>query len=100
MSWSGRHRPSLDNLGVYPRPLQLELPIRLAVGGTPESVVRAGRLSLPLALAIIGGRPEHFVPFADLYRDVGARAGHTRLPLSLNSHTYLTDTSQRAADEY
>jgi probable LLM family oxidoreductase len=100
VSWSGRHRSRIDDLGVYPRPLQDELPIWLAVGGTPESVVRAGRLGLPLALAIIGGLPERFVPFADLYRDVGARAGHTRLPLSLNLHAYLADTSQRAADEY
>lgn len=100
VSWSGRHRSRIDNLGVYPRPLQGELPIWLAVGGTPESVVRAGRLGLPLALAIIGGLPERFVPFADLYRDVGARTGHPDLPLSLNLHAYLADSSQRAADEY
>lgn len=100
VTWSGQHRPSIDNRGVYPRPAQRELPVWLAVGGTPESVVRAGRLGLPLALAIIGGMPERFVPFADLYRDSGARAGHPNLPLSINAHAYLADTTQRAADEY
>ncbi len=100
VTWSGRHRPSIENLSVYPRPVQRELPVWLAVGGTPESVVRAGRLGLPLALAIIGGMPEQFTPFVDLYRDVAARSGHPELPVSVNSHAYLADTTQRAADEF
>src|SRR5215212_2692668 len=58
VSWSGAHRPALNNLGVYPRPSQQPLPIWIAVGGTPQSVVRAGTLGLPMALAIIGGMPE------------------------------------------
>ena len=100
VTWSGRHRPSLDGLGVYPRPVQEELPVWIAVGGTPESVVRAGRLGLPLALAIIGGMPERFTPFVDLYRDVAARSGHAELPVSVNTHAYLADTTQQAADEF
>lgn len=100
VTWSGKHRPSLDHLGIYPRPVQDELPIWIAVGGTPESVVRAGRLGLPLALAIIGGMPERFVPFADLYRDTAAHSGYRGLPISINSHAYLAATTQQAAAEY
>lgn len=77
VTWQGVHRPSIDHRGVYPRPLQQPLPVWIAVGGTPASVVRAGTLGLPLAIAIIGGMPERFVPFADLYREAGAKAGMT-----------------------
>ena len=56
--WSGRHRPPLTGQVVYPRPLQATLPVWIAAGGTPQSVVRAAALGLPLALAIIGGWPE------------------------------------------
>jgi len=102
VSWSGRHRAPLDGLGVYPRPVQDPLPIWIAVGGTPGSVVRAARLGLALAVAIIGGAPERFVPLVDLYRDEARAAGHDRaaLPVSINSHAYVADTSQRAADEF
>src|SRR6185312_4698912 len=67
-TWSGNHRAPLDNAGVWPRPVQNPLPVWVAVGGTPESVVRAGALGLPLTLAIIGGQPERFAPLVDLYR--------------------------------
>ncbi|HXV44174.1 MAG TPA: LLM class flavin-dependent oxidoreductase, partial [Anaerolineae bacterium] len=67
ITWSGVHRPALNNLGVYPRPVQEKLPIWVAVGGTPESAIRAGTLGLPMALAIIGGMPERFAPFAQLH---------------------------------
>ena len=100
VTWSGRHRAPIRNLGVYPRPLQDPLPIWIAVGGTPASVVRAGTLGLPLALAIIGGAPERFVPLANLYRESASRAGHdpATLPVSINSHGFISDTSQRAAE--
>ncbi|MEO8575102.1 MAG: LLM class flavin-dependent oxidoreductase [Gemmatimonadales bacterium] len=100
VTWTGRHTQSLDNLGVYPRPLQNPLPIWIAVGGTPQSVVRAGKLGLPLAIAIIGGAPERFVQFADLYRQSAERAGHdtSKLQLSINSHGLIADSSQEAAD--
>ncbi|MDX6470903.1 MAG: hypothetical protein QOF75_2706 [Gaiellaceae bacterium] len=99
VTWSGRHRAAIDDLGVYPRP-QRELPVWLAVGGNPESAVRAGALGLPMALAIIGGRPESFKPFADLHRDAAEQAGHGQLPLSINSHAYVAETSERAAEEF
>lgn len=102
ISWPGGHRPAIDRRGVYPRPVQDPLPVWVAVGGTPQSVVRAGRFGLPMALAIIGGDPAQFAPFADLYRQVTAEAGHdpSTLGLSLNMHGYVAEESARAADEY
>jgi probable LLM family oxidoreductase len=101
VTWSGKHRPPLKDQGVYPRPVQNPLPVWIAVGGTPESVVRAGTLGLPLAIAIIGGQPAHFAPLVDLYRDTATRVGHdaAKLPVAINSHGYVADTSQQAADE-
>jgi probable LLM family oxidoreductase len=99
VSWPGGHRPAIDDRGVYPRPTQDPLPVWIAVGGTPESAVRAGTLGLPMALAIIGGLPERFAPFAQLYRRAAAEAGKPGLPLAIASHGYVADTSQRAADE-
>ncbi len=102
ITWSGAHRASINNLGVYPRPVQEKLPIWIAVGGTPESVVRAGTLGLPLAIAIIGGQPERFAPLANLYREAGRQAGHdpAQLKLSINSHGFLADNADQAADDY
>ena len=102
VNWKGGHRAPIDNLGVYPRPIQNPLPVWIAVGGTPQSVVRAGTLGLPLALAIIGGAPERFVPFIDLYRESANRAGHdpARLKVSINSHGFIADDSREAADVF
>ncbi|HEY8308914.1 MAG TPA: LLM class flavin-dependent oxidoreductase [Gemmatimonadaceae bacterium] len=101
VSWRGKHRASIDDLSVYPRPLQNPLPVWIAVGGTPQSVVRAGTLGLPLALAIIGGEPERFAPLIDLYRNAGAAAGHdpATLRVGINSHGFIADSSQLAADD-
>src|SRR6202008_3690524 len=77
VQWSGRHRPALNGEGIYPRPVQNPLPIWLGVGGTPESFERAGRLGLPLMVAIIGGQPHRFAPLIDLYRQAGRRSGHS-----------------------
>lgn len=101
VTWSGRHRPPLRDVGVYPRPVQDPLPVWVAVGGNPPSVVRAATLGLPMALAIIGGAPARFKPFVDLYRQAATQAGHdpTTLPVSINAHGYVADTSQQAADE-
>ena len=98
VTWSGRHRPPLSDQPVYPRPVQEPLPVWIAVGGTPESAVRAGALGLPMALAIIGGLPERFVPFAELHRRAAEEAGHGRLTLGINSHGFLADTADEAAD--
>jgi len=101
VTWRGTHRPPLEDLPVFPRPVQDPLPVWIAVGGHPESVVRAGRLGLPLALAIIGGEPRRFVPLIDLYRQAGRRAGHdpAKLRVSINSHGLIGDDSRQVADD-
>jgi probable LLM family oxidoreductase len=100
VTWSGRHRAPLSDQPVYPRALQRLLPIWVAVGGNPPSVVRAGTLGLPMALAIIGGMPERFAPLTDLYREAARRAGHdpAKLPVGINSHGFVAEDSKQAAD--
>jgi probable LLM family oxidoreductase len=100
VSWAGLHRPAIDGLGVYPRPAQEPIPVWIAVGGTPESAHRAGALGLPMALAIIGGLPERFAPFAEIHRRAAADAGHPRPALGISSHGFLADSSREAADLY
>lgn len=100
VSWKGKHRPSIDNLGVYPRPFQSSLPIWIAVGGTPASAVRAATMGLPMALAIIGGMPERFVPLVELFRTTSKDAGTEHPQLSINSHVFVAGTSQEAADDF
>ena len=115
--WSGKYRPPLTGQGVYPRPGQNPLPIRLGVGGTPHSFARAGMLGLPLTVAIIGGEPRRFRPLIDLYREAGRQAGHsaetdspaakgptssrpTGLDVSIHSVGFIGDTTKQAADEF
>lgn len=101
VTWSGQHRAPLTGQGVYPRPVQEPLPVWVAVGGTPDSVVRAATLGLPMALAIIGGRPEQFAGLTRLYWQSARQAGHdpARLGLSINSHGFLADTARQARDD-
>ena len=101
-SWQGKHRPSFNNLGVYPRPYQKEIPVWLAAGGTPASAVRAATLDLPLMLAIIGGKPEQFVSFVNLYKETAKKTGKdmTQLQMGINNHVYVGEDSQKAADEF
>lgn len=100
ISWSGKTRAPLKNQGVYPRPVQDPLPVWIAVGGTPSSVIRAAKLGLPLAVAIIGGMPARFTSLTDLYRQSWADAGHdpANLQLGINGHVFLAEDSQKAAD--
>lgn len=102
VTWSGRHRAPLVNTGIYPRSEQDPLPVWIAVGGTPESVARAGMLGLPLALAIIGGAPERFAPLVALYREAGRRHGRdpTDLRLGVHLHGYLADTTAAAVSSF
>lgn len=102
ITWKGKHRAPINNLGVYPRPVQNPLPVWIAIGGTPESVQRAATLNLPMMLAIIGGTPDRFAPYVKYYRDVSKELGHdsSNLQVGINSHTYIADTSQQAADEF
>jgi probable LLM family oxidoreductase len=102
ITWAGKYRAPIEALAVYPRPLQETLPIWVAVGGTPESAIRAGTLGLPLALAIIGGMPERFAPLVDLYRRAVAHAGRdpAEARVGINSHGFVADTSQQAAEQF
>ena len=102
VSWSGRHRAPINGRGVYPRPYQHRLPVWIAVGGTPQSVARAGVLGLPLALAIIGGEPARFAPLFDLYREAARRSGHhaDELATSINVHGFVAETNDKAADDF
>jgi alkanesulfonate monooxygenase SsuD/methylene tetrahydromethanopterin reductase-like flavin-dependent oxidoreductase (luciferase family) len=100
VTWSGRHRAPLENALVWPRPVQDEIPIWVAVGGTPQSVIRAATLGLPLTIAIIGGQPERFVPLVDLYRQAWEAGGRDLADarLAINSHAFIGETSD-AADQ-
>jgi probable LLM family oxidoreductase len=99
VSWAGTTRPALHDAGVWPRPVQDSLPIWIAVGGTPASVVRAGGLGLPLYLAILG-EPRRFAPLADLYRRSAHEAGRTPERIGVTSHFYVEKTSQGARSTF
>ncbi|MCW2973077.1 MAG: luciferase [Thermoleophilia bacterium] len=99
VTWQGEHRAPLTGQGVYPRPAR-PLPIWVAVGGSPESVVRAAKFGVPLAIAIIGGQPVQFAPFADLYRRSLIEFGHAEQPISINSHGFIADSGDAARAAY
>jgi probable LLM family oxidoreductase len=98
VTWTGRHRAALNDAGVWPRPAQDRIPIWVAVGGTPQSVLRAAALGLPLTLAIIGAEPERFEPLVDLYRQAWEHAGHdpSGARVAINTHAFVGETSARA----
>ena len=100
LRWPGtKHTPAVEGLGVYPRPVNDALPIWIAAGGTPQSMVRAGALGTPLALAIIGGEPRRFKPLADLYRRAAEQAGNSdKARVSLNVHGFVGEDGKAAAD--
>jgi alkanesulfonate monooxygenase SsuD/methylene tetrahydromethanopterin reductase-like flavin-dependent oxidoreductase (luciferase family) len=102
VTWSGRFRPSLNNLPVYPRPFQEELPIWLGVGGTPESFIRAGTLGLPLMVAIIGGQTARFRPLVDLYWEAAEAAGHPKEKLKVGLHSlgFVARTREEAIEAF
>lgn len=100
VTWSGKHRASINTLGVYPRPIQNPLPVWIASGGTPQSAVRAGTLGLPIALAIIGGMPERFAPIVNLYKQAAEKAGHdpNQLQIATHSHGFVDETNEKAVE--
>ena len=102
VSWSGKHRAPLHEAEVYPRPLQQPLPVWIAVGGSPSSIVRAGALGLPLMIAVIGGQPARFAPLVQLYREAVKRtdADTTHTAVGINSHMYIAEDGSRARDEF
>jgi probable LLM family oxidoreductase len=99
VTWSGTMRASLENQQVYPKTERGRIPLRVGVGGSPESVIRAARLGAPLTLAIIGGDPARFAPFSGLYHDALEKFGRESLPISIHSHGHVAETDQQAVDE-
>jgi len=99
VTWSGTMRAGLKNQEVYPKTEGGKIPLRVGVGGSPESVIRAARLEIPMALAIIGGDPARFEPFARLYRESLAKLGVDQLPVSIHSPGHIAETDEQAIDE-
>jgi len=102
LTWNGRFRPSLRNAEISPRPVQKQLPLWVGVGGTLESAARAGRLGVGMAIAMLGGDPERFMPLVEAYRRSGVMAGHAieHLKLCVTGHGYIAKTTQQAKDEF
>ncbi|MFD4354687.1 LLM class flavin-dependent oxidoreductase [Nocardia sp. NPDC058518] len=100
VTWTGRFRAPLHDATVYPRTDDRPLPVWIAVGGSPESVIRAGLLGLPLAIAIIGGEPARFKPLVELYHRALAEGGHEQQPVAVHAHGYVADTDARAVAEF
>lgn len=99
VTWSGTTRAGLQNQEVYPKTERGAIPLRVGVGGSPESVVRAARLGIPMALAIIGGDPARFAPFARLYKESLEKFGRSELPVSIHSPGHIADTDEQAIEE-
>lgn len=102
VTWEGQFRPALYDQPVYPRPLQKKIPIWIGVGGTPASFVRAGKLGLPLMVAVIGGETHRFRPLVDMYREAGVKAGHDldSLKVGLHSLAYVARDSKQAIEDF
>lgn len=96
INWDGKFRAAIKNQTIYPRPVQKELPIWIAVGGTPASVVRAANLGLPIIFAIIGGDPKNFLPLFDYYKQKYESYGHDpkNMQIGVHMHAFLNETNQ------
>ena len=99
VTWSGGTRPPLNGQSVYPKTESGRLTTWIGVGGTPQSAVRAAHYGLPMMLAIIGGDPRRFLPFADLYRRALGETGKPALPIGLHSHGFVGETDSQAKED-
>ena len=102
INWTGKFRPSLVNQEIYPRPKNGQLPIWVAVGGTTSSVVRAGKLGLPVMFAIIGGMYENFQPLFELYKKTYQENGHdmSKFQVGVHMHAFFGEENAQVADFY
>src|SRR3954464_12866440 len=100
VTWKGSTRAPLDDQHVYPSLDGNGLKVWIGVGGSPESVIRAVRYKMPLMLAVIGGSPQRFVPYADLYRSASKEAGIVDAPVGVHSPGYVADTDEQAQREF
>ncbi|MCO6496677.1 MAG: LLM class flavin-dependent oxidoreductase [Chitinophagaceae bacterium] len=101
LTWRGKFRAPIEEQTVYPRPGR-ELPVWIAVGGTPNSVLRAARLGLPIIFAIIGGMPSQFLPLIDYYKEQYKQFGHdpAKMEIGVHSHTFIADTQGEILSDY
>jgi probable LLM family oxidoreductase len=99
VTWQGATRPPLQGLSVYPKTQSGRLTTWIGVGATPQSVLRAARYGMPLMLAIIGGDPRRFAPFAHLFRRSLAEMGKPELPVGVHSHGFVGETDAQAKDD-
>jgi alkanesulfonate monooxygenase SsuD/methylene tetrahydromethanopterin reductase-like flavin-dependent oxidoreductase (luciferase family) len=102
ITWKGKFRPALKDQQVLPRALNDQLDIWIAVGGTPASVLRAGKLGLPVVFAIIGGDPAQFKPLFEYYKDAYEQFGHdmNKFRVGVHMHAFFGEDSKQTADEY
>src|SRR3954451_16224424 len=99
VTWRGTTRPPLENQSVYPKTESGRLTTWIGVGGTPQSVMRAAKYGMPIMLAIIGGDPKRFAPFADLYRRTLNDMGKAPLPVGVHSHGFVAETDTQAKED-
>jgi probable LLM family oxidoreductase len=102
ITWKGKYRAPLQDQEVLPRPANDHLDIWLALGGTPQSVVRAGKLGLPVVFAIIGGNPVQFQPLFQYYKELYESFGHdmSKFRVGVHMHSFFGENSKQTADEY
>lgn len=98
VTWSGTTRAPLDNADVFPKTESGHLGTWVGVGGSPQSVIRAARYGFPLMIAVIGGRPERFAPYVDLYRRAADTFGTTAHPVGMHSPGFIADTDEEARE--
>ncbi|OMD76072.1 MULTISPECIES: LLM class flavin-dependent oxidoreductase [Paenibacillus] len=103
VTWKGKHRAAIENLGIYPRPVQDPLPIWIGSAGSPESAIRTGSLGLPFVLAIIGNvLPLDYASHVQLYKKAAAEAGHdiSQFPIASHSHGFIAETNRLALEKF
>ncbi|RVX41460.1 putative LLM family oxidoreductase [Nonomuraea polychroma] len=100
VTWSGTMRPALEHADVFPKTESGRLTTWVGVGGSPQSVIRTARHGLPLMLAIIGGPPQRFSPYLDLYRRAADQLGTTAHPVGMHSPGFIADTDDEAKEVF
>jgi probable LLM family oxidoreductase len=98
VTWTGTTRAPLDNADVFPKTESGHLSTWVGVGGSPQSVIRTARYGLPLMIAIIGGNPERFAPYIDLYQQATDQFGTTAHPVGMHSPGFIADTDEEARE--
>jgi len=96
VTWEGTTRAALDNADIFPKTESGHLQTMIGVGGSPQSVIRAAKYDFPLMLAIIGGSPDRFVPYVDLYQQATKEFGTTLHPIGMHSPGFIADTDEEA----